>query len=278
MTSEGAQIGEVQVTCGSGARVSEVTLTGDFLTSSQTGADVHSPIAFEETGLSGLFEFPLPVGKAPNPAEELHRSRFDRAVTAICGLSKLSSLLAAGSAEAVCLSLSAIPAIGAVGTVACTAIVLSAAVLCKARLATKVGGTAVDLFSTEYFITITATHAKLGTKTIRFQVKEGEIVQPQTIALPGSAGISKLVTDPFDPAPNTSYTITATAACAGPGYTLTIEISGTDGYENSTSQKLDANTSTATLAVPGASKDVKDTFKATLTGPTTDEKSSSITL
>lgn len=276
-SSEGVQLGEVQVVCGTGALVSEVTLTGDFLTASQTGEDVHSPIAFEETGLSGLFEYPLPVGKSPNPGEEFHRTRFDRAVAAICGLSTLSSLLAAGGAGAVCLSLSAVPAIGEIGTIACTAIVLAAAVLCKAKTATSVAGRAVDLFSTEYFISITAQHAKLGSKTIRFQVRQGEVVQRQTITLPGSAGISKLETEPFDPAPLASYTITATADCAGPGYTLTISISGSDGYKNSTSQKLGSTVNSATLVVPGASQGVVDSFTAKLTGPTTDEKSSAIT-
>jgi hypothetical protein len=278
-TSATSTTGEVEVKCSDGARVSEARVTGELLTSPQTGTDVRSPILFTESVLPGLWEYPLPVGRAPNPGEDFHRTRFQRAVAAVCGLKTLGTLLAAGSAEAVCVSLLAIPAIGAVGTAACTAIVAAAGVLCLVRSLTNKAGTAIDLFSTEYFITITATHAKLGTKQIRFQVRSGDVVPRQAITFQGAAGIASLTTEPFDPPPDTGYTITATADCAGDGYTLSISIAGSDGYMDATNPPvaLSSTVRQATLAVPGATQGVMDKFVATLTGPTTDTKNSSIT-
>lgn len=278
-TNASSATGEIEVRCGSGALVSESRVTGELLTSPQTGTDVRTPILFTETAVAGLWEYPLPVGRAPNPAEDFHRTRFQRAVKAICGLNTLGKLLAAGSAEAVCVSLLLIPAIGAVGAAGCTAIVAAAGVLCLARTLTNVAGAAVDLFSTEYFITVNAAHAKLGTKQIKFQVKSGDVVPRQTITFQGGAGISSLTTEPFDPPAETGYTITATTDCAGEGYTLSISIEGSDGYKDSTNPPvaLSKTVNKATLAVPGAQQGVRDKFVATLTGPTTDSKSSSIT-
>jgi hypothetical protein len=276
-TNASSATGEIEVRCGDGARVSEARVTGELLTASQTGMDVRNEILFTESALAGLWQYPLPVGRAPNPAEDFHRTRFQRAVTALCGLSTLQKLVAPGSAEAVCVPLLAIPTIGAIGVGACTAIVAAAGVVCVAPTLTNVAGAAVDLFSTEYFITVTATHAKLGTKQIKFQVKSGDVVPRQAIAFQGGAGISSLTTEPFDPPPNTSYTITATADCAGDGYTLAISITGSDGYKNSTKAVLSNTVRQATLAVPGATQGVQDKLVATLTGPTMDSKSSSIT-
>lgn len=277
VTNEASTTGEVQVTCGDGALVSEAKVTGEVLTAPQTGTDTRSALAFSETGLAGLFEYPLPVGRAPNPGEQFHRTRFQRAVSAICALNTTGGLLAAGSAEAACIALSAIPAIGAVGTATCTVIVAGVGIFCAVRSATNNVGKAVDFFSPEYFITVNASHAKLGANQIRFQVLSGSIVQRQTIRLSGAAAISKLAPDNADPMEGQSYTIKATADCAGAGYTLAIAINGTDGYSNSTEVALDKNVHEASLFVPGARKGVTDTFTASLKGPTTDTKTSSVT-
>lgn len=276
-TNEASTTGEVQVTCGDGALVSEAKLTGELLTSPQTGSDIRSALAFTETGLAGLFEYPLPVGRAPNPGEQFHRTRFQRAVSAICGVNTVGGLLAAGSAEAACIALSAIPAIGAVGTATCTLIVAGVGVFCAVRGATNNIGKAVDLFSSEYFVTVNASHAKLGSSQIRFEVANGDVVPRQTIALSGTAAISKLAPDNPDPNEGQSYTIRATADCAGAGYTLGITITGSDGYSNSTEAPLDKNVHEASLFVPGARKGVTDTFTASLKGPTSDTKTSSVT-
>lgn len=276
-TNEASMTGELQVTCGDGALVSQANVSGELLTSPQTGTDVRSPIAFTETGLSGLFEYPLPVGRAPNPGEGFHRTRFQRAVDAICGLNTLQGLLAAGSAEAACLALSAIPAIGAVGTATCTVIVLGTGIFCGVRSATNKVGKVVDLFSTEYFVTVNASHAKLGSKELRYQVRSGDVVPRQTIALSGAAAISSLQPDVADPAEGQSYTIEAKADCAGEGYTLGITIRGSDGYSNSAEVALGKTVHEAKLFVPGARKGVVDTFTATLRGPTADTKTSSVT-
>ena len=77
--------------------------------------------------------------------------------------------------------------------------------------------------------------------------------------------IESFTTTPSDPAPFQSYIAEALITCAPPGTLVTISISGTDGYFDSTSVTIsgDAN---VTLAVPGAEAAVVDTVTVQVSG------------
>jgi hypothetical protein len=89
-----------------------------------------------------------------------------------------------------------------------------------------------------------------------------------TLVPPPPPGCGALVTTvPAHPAPFQDYTVTIQIACAPPGAVVTISISGTDGYSDSTSCVVDSSgRATCQLAVPGAAAGVVDTVTVQIPG------------
>jgi len=264
--------GVIEVLCGGGAPVEDVTVTG-YVVIPTNVSDERSELVFTEYG-PGLFEYSLPMAPATNTDVSYRRAQIEAVLGLLCKGNVVKFFL---GAEAICLALSAVPAIGLIGAGTCAAIVAAASLLCTARTADSAVGAGVDLFAQTYLVTAIARHAKLGTTETHLTAKAGQAIPKGVLTFAGGAAISSLTTDPIDPAENEDYTITARTACAGSGYTLTLGLVGSDGYKDSKSMALSTNVSSVTLAVPGGKRGVKDRFTAKLTGPTSDTKESSIT-
>jgi hypothetical protein len=80
-----------------------------------------------------------------------------------------------------------------------------------------------------------------------------------------SVTIASFTVNPVNPAEGQSYTAAAQISCAAQNTQVTVSISGTDGYQNSTSCTI-TGTATCSLLVPGAASGVVDTLTVRVTG------------
>lgn len=85
------------------------------------------------------------------------------------------------------------------------------------------------------------------------------------VELPADPKILSFTTTPFDPAPSQGYQVKVEVGCATPPRTVTLSISGTDGFSDSTTCNAHGST-TCTLFVPGAEAGVVDTLTAAVEG------------
>jgi hypothetical protein len=86
-----------------------------------------------------------------------------------------------------------------------------------------------------------------------------------TIAPTDSVSITSFTVNPVNPAAGQSYTATAQIGCASQNTKVTISISGTDGYQNSTLCTV-TGSATCSLGVPGAASGVVDTLTVKIDG------------
>ena len=124
----------------------------------------------------------------------------------------------------------------------------------------------VDFFTTDTVrVFLTATNPSLGSKS-DILVSDGvsQIPDQTDLELPSTPSISLLATDPFDPAPTQGYNIIGVAQCAPDGTEFRLSITGTDGYQDSSTTILTADNKTALLAVPGAEGGIVDTITGEL--------------
>jgi hypothetical protein len=82
--------------------------------------------------------------------------------------------------------------------------------------------------------------------------------------LNGSASVESFSTSPVDPGPGQGYVASAALTCVGATSSISLSISGTDGYTDSTS--CSAGASTCNLTVPGAAEGVVDTISVIVGG------------
>jgi hypothetical protein len=264
--------GVVEVVCGGGAPVDEATVTG-YVVIPTNVSDERSDLVFTEYG-PGLFEYSLPMAPATNTDVSYRRAQVEAAIGLLCKGNVVKLVV---GAEAICLVLVAVPGIGAIGAGTCALLVAAASLLCTARTTENAVAVGVDLFAQTYLVTAIAHHSKLGTTETHLTAKAGQAIPKGTLTFSKGAAISSLTTDPFDPAEDEDYTITARTTCAGAGYTVTLSLVGSDGYTDSKTVALSTTVSSVTLAVPGGQRGVRDRFTAKLTGTTSDTKESSIT-
>lgn len=117
-----------------------------------------------------------------------------------------------------------------------------------------------ELANDSYQLTATATLPTgkfIQGSAVKYTV--GEDVPTLNLDDMGSVSISTFNTDPVSPAPFQNYVATVEITCAAPDTLVTMSVVGTDGYTNSTTQKISGN-GTVTLGVPGGAQGVHDTI------------------
>lgn len=116
------------------------------------------------------------------------------------------------------------------------------------------------LANDSYDMTATATLSTgkfIQGSAVKYTV--GEDVPTLNLDDMGSVKITSFTTDPVSPASSQGYAATAGITCAAPDTLVTMSVVGTDGYTNSTTQKITGN-GTVTLEVPGGAQGVHDTI------------------
>jgi hypothetical protein len=258
--------GVIEVRCGNGALVAGAEVTGTVAPANAPGTPLL--VSFTET-TPGVFAYSLPIAPAPQPGEQFHRTRVERALMLIC-FGNTALLLTQASKEYICATLLGIPAVGTVGFAACEVVLTSYVWMCRLNFARTVGGAAVDFFANAYEVTALAQHKKLGTKQIKVNASAGAAIPNAVAELTGGAAISDVAISPPDPQPSEGYEVRVSTACAPIGATLTVSVVGTDEFVTSTEVTLSETVTEATLFVPGGAQGIQDTITIQMSGANTD--------
>ncbi|HVH41241.1 MAG TPA: hypothetical protein VM925_02825 [Labilithrix sp.] len=270
--------GVVDVQCGDGSPISEVSVTGHVVPANVV--DEKSDLAFTESR-PGHFDYSLPIAPAPNARVSTFRSGLSRALGVLC----TGTLTQFGETtnHSVCLAMLGAPAAGTAAFAACRASFAAYGLVCRTNVLLTGGGIAKestsDLWATEYEVTAVARHARLGQREVKLTARAGQPIPPAVTQYTGAAAISRLTTLPIDPEVEDDYVVEAATLCASDGYTLMLSMRGSDEHAAALPEPvpLSATVREATLSVPGAIRSgVTDKITAVLSGPTSDRRETSI--
>jgi hypothetical protein len=261
--------GRIEVHCQGGALIDE-PVRGWFKATNPPGELVDLSFMYVSTG---VYEYVVPVKKAPPVDEQRLRSSINKALGAIC-LGNLGMTLTGASASAICAALiEAPPALAA-----CVAIVSSYRVVCGLNTGRMILGKVLDALAESVDVTAWVDDPKMGHAEVTVTATASAPIPVGVIQVAGYGGIEFIWTDPVDPDPEQGYTVTVRpGACVPSGTVLTMQVVGTDGYAPPpTTVTLSDTVTKGTFDVPGAQQGVKDTITATLSGAVTDKKTKQI--
>jgi hypothetical protein len=210
----------------------------------------------------GVYEYVVPVKKAPTLDEQRQNSRINWALGVICA-GGLGMTLTGTAAQTVCAALlEAPPALAA-----CVALITVYRGMCGLNTArTWVVGPVIDAFADSVDVTAWVDHPTLGHKEIKVTATAGSPIPTGVIQLAGAAGIGEITTKPPDPGPSEGYEIRVGTVCAATGAQLTVSVAGTDNFTTSTSVTISETVTEAVLPVPGGAQGIQDTITVQLSG------------
>ena len=113
-------------------------------------------------------------------------------------------------------------------------------------------------------VEVTASAPKFAPVTKSMHIAGSVAAASIDLPLSGPPAVQSFTTSPVDPAPFQSYVANATLTCVGSQSAITLTITGTDGYTDSTT--CGAASSNCSLSVPGAEEGVIDTISVSVGG------------
>jgi hypothetical protein len=244
--------GLIEVRCGSG-RLVNAYVHGTFKGTNTQGQSLDLHFNYVSPG---VYEYVVPVKKAPTLDEQRQNSRMKSALGVICSGS-LGMTLTGASSASVCAALVEAPLAAA----ACAALILSYRGMCGLNTAiTWVFSPVIDAFSDRVEVTAQVDHPTFGHKETKVTATAGSPIPTGVIDLGGYGGIGTITINPLDPGPSEGYEIRVGTVCVQSGSLLTVGVAGTDNFTTSTSVTISETVTEAVLTVPGGAQGIQDTI------------------
>jgi hypothetical protein len=281
----GESQGVLEVRCPGGALVQSVNVDGSYRRASDPPGQKFD-LWFHRGPTRGVYTYTLPLKPAPLPlppddaTAEKWANRLLFVIGGLCGLRTLGLLTGATTSAIICAKITV--ASGPFGGVSCALITASLHVICALNTALTAKNVFrwLDNYGNRIEVRAIATYTgRTGRQTAETTITAqiGQAIPHGLIVIQGDAGISWIVTEPWDPVPQNGYTIKVLTDCVPPGTQLTMQVVGTDNYAPApTVVTLTESVTEGSLYVPGAEEGIKDTITATLTGPIYDSKTKDI--